>query len=353
MIKSVEQTAPTKQMLSGLLGKPVIELKSLEGGRNSRTFSLSTEDGNRYVAKVYIDATASGRNRLEAEFSSLTFLHQKGVTTVPQPVAADTSMGCGVYSFVSGTAANMSEITVSDIDQTTQFLKVIHNLREEPEAAQLPAASEAFFSLDAVVDNLKSRLDRLNAHVDAEAKSEGLQDFLSDEFEAAMQEIIPWSSARLADNGVATDTELPLERRTLSPSDLGFHNCIRREDGQLVFLDFEYFGWDDPAKTASDYLLHPAMDLTHDLKSRFLSNFVTGLGEGPSFTRRLEAYYPLFGLKWSLILLNEFIPENFKRRRFARPEGVNNDEILGRQLAKSKRILQQIQNEYMNFPYYE
>jgi hypothetical protein len=30
-------------------------------------------------------------------------------------------------------------------------------------------------------------------------------------------------------------------------------------DGTLAFVDFGNFGWDDPAKTIVDYLLHPGM----------------------------------------------------------------------------------------------
>jgi hypothetical protein len=34
------------------------------------------------------------------------------------------------------------------------------------------------------------------------------------------------------------DREIPRTERTLSPSDYGFHNALRRPDGTLVFLDF-------------------------------------------------------------------------------------------------------------------
>src|ERR1700680_1391707 len=44
--------------------------------------------------------------------------------------------------------------------------------------------------------------------------------------------------------GLAFDAELPQEWRSLVPSDFGFHNSLRRPDGSLAFLDFEYFGWD-------------------------------------------------------------------------------------------------------------
>ena len=49
----------------------------------------------------------------------------------------------------------------------------------------------------------------------------------------------------------------PQRLRVLSPSDFGFHNALRRPDGTIVFVDFEYFGWDDPAKMMADAMLHP------------------------------------------------------------------------------------------------
>ena len=43
-----------------------------------------------------------------------------------------------------------------------------------------------------------------------------------------------------------------MAQRALSPSDFGLHNALRGQDGQLRFVDFEYFGWDDPVKLVSD-----------------------------------------------------------------------------------------------------
>jgi hypothetical protein len=40
-------------------------------------------------------------------------------------------------------------------------------------------------------------------------------------------------------------------------------------------------------------------------------------GADPSFATRLGAHLPLFGLRWVLILLNEFIPERWQHRVLA------------------------------------
>ncbi len=112
--------------------------------------------------------------------------------------------------------------------------------------------------------------------------------------------------------------ELPQEWRSLVPSDFGFHNSLRREDGSLAFVDFEYFGWDDPVKLTADILLHPGRPLARAAASTFSA------GGGARSTARTDrsrggstAYLPLFGLRWVLILLNEFIPERWQRRVLA------------------------------------
>jgi hypothetical protein len=78
--------------------------------------------------------------------------------------------------------------------------------------------------------------------------------------------------------GLDFDAELAEEMRTLSPSDFGFHNAIRKTDGTLCFIDFEYFGWDDPVKLTADFLHHPGMAL---------SNFA-GAGVNPGAVRAVQ-----------------------------------------------------------------
>ena len=56
--------------------------------------------------------------------------------------------------------------------------------------------------------------------------------------------------------------------QVLSPSDFGFHNAILKESGDLVFLDFEYFGRDDPVKLMADFIWHPGMKLSNLQKRR-------------------------------------------------------------------------------------
>ena len=138
----------------------------------------------------------------------------------------------------------------------------------------------------------------------------------------------------------------------MSPSDYGFHNALRQDNGELVFLDFEYFGWDDPAKMISDFLLHPARMIDFSLKQQFFSEILAGFSENKTLSTRVKIVYPLFGIKWCLILLNEFIPEQLLRRGFADINPIDKRERQAQQLAKAKQMLTQIKGDYEQFPYY-
>jgi hypothetical protein len=178
-----------------------------------------------------------------------------------------------------------------------------------------------------------------------------LHRFLNNELTGSIEQITAWCGPRLVAAELGLDTVLPAAERTLSPSDFGFHNAMRCRNGEIVFLDFEYFGWDDPAKMVSDFLLHPAKTLSGKLKRSFVNLILSAFQSAAHLPQRMAIVYPLFGLKWSLILLNEFIPRQLDRRRFAGRKAFDRSELLLKQLDKSRSMLQRVVHEYRNFPY--
>jgi len=138
--------------------------------------------------------------------------------------------------------------------------------------------------------------------------------------------------------GLDFDVELAQEWRSLVPSDFGFHNCLRRSDATLVFVDFEYFGWDDPVKLTADILLHPGRTLALPQRGRFRHAALQLYGSDPGFTSRFDAYLPLFGLRWVLIVLNEFVPARWQGRVLA-GETETWSDAKARQLARARQIM--------------
>ena len=45
---------------------------------------------------------------------------------------------------------------------------------------------------------------------------------------------------------------------------LGFHNAVVQCNSKVKFIDFEYAGWDDPAKTAADFIFQPQVPPPYD-----------------------------------------------------------------------------------------
>ena len=104
-----------------------------------------------------------------------------------------------------------------------------------------------------------------------------------------------------------------------------------------MFLDFEYFGWDDPVKLTADFLLHPAMKLERPHRAAFLRGMVATFGNTPWFLERLRALYPLYALRWATIVLNPFLPERRARLEFA---GARQEhDVLRTQRNKALRLV--------------
>jgi thiamine kinase-like enzyme len=134
---------------------------------------------------------------------------------------------------------------------------------------------------------------------------------------------------------------LSKDQMIISPSDLGFHNALKDKSGVIHFIDFEYFGWDDPAKLALDFLLHPAMNLSSDLKNQWIQGCNKIFGQ--DFKNRVKVYEPFIRIAWSIIVLNEFREDVWHKRSGADPEKMGMREaILANQLLNSLTILEGI-----------
>lgn len=322
-----------------LLGDTPAAYTLLAGGRNSRVYRADTA-GASFALKVYFRHPDDPRDRLGTEIGALQFLEAQGVACVPRALAADAEAGLGLYEFIDGERPR--DPGPAEVDQAAAFLVRLNQLRLVPAAARLSPASEARFSLRAVADNVQARLDALAAG------APDLASYLKAELIPAWNAVLERCRRGCARHRIAFERDLGRGERTLSPSDFGFHNALRRK-GELVFLDFEYFGWDDPAKLVSDLLLHPGMDLASDLRIRLAEGILAGFQDPAAVRERVRLAYPLFGIKWCLILLNEFLPGHLDRRRFAQPGAGPPGKRQALQLAKTRQKLQMIRDDHDPF----
>ncbi len=334
------EASRVKAVTGRLLGRPIVRVQRLGQGRNSRVYQLVDGAGGRYAVKQYFRQAADPRDRLDTEFTTLQWLWARGVRSVPQPIVADPAAQYGVYEYIQGEPIASSQVTEADIEEAVAFLRSLQSLRDEAKDRSVGPASEACFSLRDIVQNIEQRLQRFAAL----PKTAAVSIFLDEQFRPALEHV---ASLAQAD---AASALLPDEERVLSPSDFGFHNALRR-NGQMVFLDFEYFGWDHPAKMIADVLLHPGMALSLEHKQHFLSRILAAFKAPGRVADQVELVYPLFGLKWCLILLNEFVPHDLQRRAFASGQTLT-DELARRQFTKAETMLQQVMRDSVSFPYH-
>ena len=86
------------------------------------------------------------------------------------------------------------------------------------------------------------------------------------------------------------------------------------------------------------------MELNTLQKIRWFKGAISIFDKDPELYSRFNAAWPLYGLRWSLILLNEFIQDGWQRRVYANRNIKHHQEkkIAG-QIIKAKSLCEQIQ----------
>lgn len=319
------------EVARGLIGCSVEVTRFATAGRNSRIWRVRSGE-REFALKQYPTRHDGSRDRLSTEVGALRLMERGRLDVVPRVINADKERGYVLLSWIDG--GDVLTVTDSDIDAAASFLATIHALRDTPWALEQPPAAEACLCGAEIERQIATR----SAHLRGNVAETDLVDFIDHDFAPALTLWLGKALEMTAAVGIDFSAELPQERRSLVPSDFGFHNSLRRPDGSLAFVDFEYFGWDDPVKLTADILLHPSRSLRPAQLERFRQAAQRLYGQDPAFADRLSAYLPLFGLRWVLILLNEFIPERWQRRVLAGDTGSWSD-AKARQLARAREFL--------------
>ena len=164
-----------------------------------------------------------------------------------------------------------------------------------------------------------------------------LKDFILGDLEALYQELVNKVLVHKDFNRV-----LSFEERILSPSDFGLHNAVVDPKGNLQFIDFEYSGWDDPAKTIADFFCQPKFPPPMHVYDEMKNCICDMIPESKVkyFMERHKVVNQIITLKWCYILLNGIHPMNSKGKAFA-----NEKLDLRNVLSKAKMIINKIWNE--------
>ena len=111
----------------------------------------------------------------------------------------------------------------------------------------------------------------------------------------------------------------------------------------MCFIDFEYAGWDDPAKAVGDFFSHPGVPVPYGQFETFMAQVLKPFDHAEQMAKRVRLLEPISQIKWCCIILNEFLPAAAKRRQFADPS-LDASVRKDCQLMKAKQLFNSLQH---------
>lgn len=307
-------------------------------GGNNRIYRIETDESS-FALKEYFRHAGDLRDRLGAEFAFLTYAHTVSPGTVSRPMAMDRQLGMALYEFVVGVPVLPDTIGENEVDEAIKFFTALNIPEKRVNALSLQVASEACFSLEEHLQTIAGRIDQL---LDAVPSEPGVDNgrHQIEELADRWQSVQNWVRTEAHGLGWKIDDVLNQEQRCVSPSDFGFHNALVTSQG-LRFLDFEYAGWDDPAKTVGDFFSQLAVPVPVRYFDRFVAGISSLFTDPGMVGMRARLLRPVYQIKWCCIALNVFLPVHMARRKFANL-CLDEMKLKQEQLVKAKKILQTI-----------
>jgi len=329
---------PAKNLIIKAGLKENFSLIQLAGGKNNRVFQLKGNE-NSYLLKSYFRHVHDPRDRLKAEYSFISFAWKRGIKTVPKPIAFDNVHGLGLYEFIDGKKLCADEVQKDHIKQAAQFFIALNKKKNHPEAYGLPIASEACFSINDHLNCVDNRLNKLKSIKAINKAYESAKRFVEKELIISWAEIKENTYKKVKDLNLIADKPISNNEKELSPSDFGFHNALLQKNDQVRFIDFEYAGWDDPAKMICDFFCQPEVPVSFDNFSLIEAVIINHCSDPKVLQEKIRLLFPVYKIKWCCIMLNDFLEIGNNRRNFAL-NIEHNGKLKIRQLEKTKTYFQ-------------
>ena len=307
----------------------------VNGGRNSRVYKINSANRN-FKLKFFRSNSENDKSRIMREKFALDLFKKFQINNVPSVFEVDIKNNLMITDWIVGDKIKI--IQKSAIDAMIDFLSKLHKVYLENCEDKYPKAIDACIIGSSINKQIKDRLTNFSNSFDLYPE---LDDFINNTLMPLYDEIKQWSGDFSKSNNINLEKPLAIKEITLSPVDFGIHNMLSYKSN-YNFIDFEFFGLDDPAKLVSDTLLHPGFTLNEDhfiyLKAELLKLYL----RNKHFGIRLKALMPLFGIKWCLIMLNPFLNNYIS-------SDDNHDDLRKEQLDKTRIKLQFIKKTYKEF----
>ncbi len=325
-----EQVRPLLESM-GIAGP--VQFVPLPGGANNRVFRV-THAGGEFVVKSYFQHPGDTRDRFGAERAFYELINAQDITSAPKLLGWVPEHRLGLFEFLPGRKMTPDEVSLGMVEQALVFLAQLNATRDHLAAAKVPIASEACFSVAEHLSTVERRVVRLDTIDPISTMDRDAVAFVAQELKPAWQCIRSRIESKV---GSDSTSQLPRSNWCLSPSDFGFHNAMLAPDGRLRFFDFEYAGWDDPAKLACDFFCQPQLPVSLAQWDHFVITLARSLNSRETFPERARLLLDAYRLKWCCIMLNDFLLPSRARRDFAGLE-----DRTAHQLTKARAALRTV-----------
>lgn len=325
------------------IAEPVRCFTLHSAGGNNRVYRLETAT-SRFIVKQYFRHPDDARDRLAGEYAFLQYANQVIPGMVPRFYARNVAEGLALYEYLEARQPlRAGDIDWPQVEAALTFFQALNRPAARELAGHLPQASEACFALHQHLALLDQRLERLSAMSPNDALGRDARSFCR-RLDAFWRTLKTRLTQAITASAWQADKPLAAAQRCLSPSDFGFHNAIVGRDGTVRFIDFEYAGWDDPAKTAGDFFAQLAVPVPAVFFERFVAGMMQAFSDSELLIDRAKLLRPVYQMKWCCIALNVFLPEHLTRRKFADP-AKDEKALKEQQLAKAESLFESIKND--------
>lgn len=308
-----------RHALKELIGDS-LRIERVPGGKNNRTWRLE-KDGRAYLIKEYFQHPGDQRNRQENEYAFLLYAGEVAPGYVPTVFLKDQKYGFSVFEYCDG--SKLAAIGATEILAAADFFSRLNPQIKPRLADSLSWASESATSIAGHIEIVQRRVQRVadNAMHSEDRRFKQLAEKISEEWRGLSGNI---ANASVADQASLNASRVTPGQICISPSDFGFHNALKVGE-KYVFIDFEYGGWDDPAKMICDFFWQPQIPISDSYWDCFIAQALKEFSEAREITERARLLFPVFGIKWCCIALNIFDDVHRRRRIFSGNQDDRND----------------------------
>lgn len=285
-----------KLLSENILNEKIKNINKLSGRKNSKVFKIRLFNNKLFLVKKYPDDNHDKISRIERELTAINYLKKFRFTNIPVVYKFDIKLNILIMEFINGQAPKA--INNNDLDTSLNFIAKLKSINLEKNNYPFYAA-ESCISFKDLLSQIKYKYQNLlNEKIPKYIKS-----YLKKNFWKNYKILLNDKNNQHLKNYYLLKSNN--KNKILSPSDFGFHNSIRNSN-KLYFIDFEYFGIDDPVKLVADFILHPGMDISFNKKKYWLNKIFSIFKKDIKFKKRLLFLLPFYCLRWSLIVLNIF-----------------------------------------------